>query len=167
LLTSTTDPPLTRTILVEEIKFNQCCVLLSITPDLIKTMPFGIPKNLLLLSLLLLFLIGCNQQVTTSRELLAGTSSKKWRSTGKTRPAIHPEIPTGIDSIRFFAQGTFTKQNGQQSSTGTWIYNDITRTLSLQYPDQNLIQNFQMLELTANQIQLQTVYEQIITLRSE
>lgn len=124
----------------------------------IKTMP----SFRILYAFIFIFLASlgysCNSDSNKSgRELIAGTSSKTWRATKEENAAGDTERLSKDernDVMQFYANGNFTINTLNEASNGTWTYNDNNKTLSLQFADANVTENFQVLELKENQMRV-------------
>lgn len=117
------------------------------------------------------FSFSCNRQENkTGRELIAGDSSKTWRASKQTTAAGNNERLSKEerqDVMQFYANGTFTINTANQANNGTWTYNDTNKTLSLQFPDENVTQNFQVMELSAKEMQVRGGDGTAMTLRAD
>ncbi|CAN5892099.1 hypothetical protein BH24BAC1_BH24BAC1_06260 [soil metagenome] len=117
------------------------------------------------------FSFGCNQKENkTGRELIAGNSSKTWHASKLKNAAGNKESLSKEerqDVMQFYANGTFTINTANQANNGTWTFNDNTKTLSLQFPDENVTQNFQVTDISEKEMQVRAGDGTDMTLRAQ
>ncbi len=126
---------------------------------------------LFLFLILASFSFSCNQKENkTGRELIAGNSSKTWHASKLKNAAGNKESLSKEerqDVMQFYANGTFTINTANQANNGTWTYNDNTKTLSLQFPDENVTQNFQVTDISEKEMQVRAGDGTDMTLRAQ
>jgi hypothetical protein len=117
------------------------------------------------------FQFGCNRKSDmSSRELIAGESSKTWRAVRETDASGDSERTSREDRkdvMQFYTNGTFTINTANEAGNGTWTYNDNNQTLSLQFTDANVTENFQVVELKEKEMRVKDGRNREMTLRAD
>ncbi len=118
-------------------------------------------KNyLMLLSFtLLLFGAGCQKKDTVGNAgMLTGADSKVWKTEKETTASGEKDKVTKEEKqqeIQFFANGSFSMRSPTQNASGKWTYDAMAKNLSLQFVGSDLTENFQVLNLTDDELKLQ------------
>ncbi|RDC62642.1 lipocalin family protein [Adhaeribacter pallidiroseus] len=118
-------------------------------------------KNyLMLLSFtLLLFGAGCQKKDTVGNAgMLTGADSKVWKTEKETTASGEKDKVTKEEKqqeIQFFANGSFSMRSPTQNASGKWTYDAMAKSLSLQFVGSDLTENFQVLNLTDDELKLQ------------
>lgn len=115
--------------------------------------------------------LGCNRQSKKSgEEMIAGETSKTWRAVRETDAAGNNERTSREerkDVMQFYQNKTFTINTANEAGNGTWTYNENNQTLSLQFADENVTENFQVLKLEENEMRLRAGNNREMTLRAD
>ena len=117
-------------------------------------------KNyLMLLSFtLLLFGAGCQKKDTVGNAgMLTGADSKVWKTEKETTASGEKDKVTKEEKqqeIQFFANGSFSMRSPTQNASGKWTYDAMAKNLSLQFVGSDLTENFQVLNLTDDELKL-------------
>ncbi|QMU28480.1 lipocalin family protein [Adhaeribacter radiodurans] len=121
---------------------------------------FNLKNYLLLLSFtLLLFGAGCQKKDTVGNAgMLTGADSKVWKTEKETTASGEKDKVTKEEKqqeIQFFANGSFSMRSPTQNASGKWTYDAMAKNLSLQFVGSDLTENFQVLNLTDDELKLQ------------
>lgn len=108
---------------------------------------------------ILLLAFGCKEKnkVGTASDI-SGNESKTWKSTGETTAGGEKDKPASAEKnqvIQFFANGSFSMRSPSQNASGKWTYDVMARTLTLQFVGSDMTENFQVLNLTDDDMTLQ------------
>ena len=121
--------------------------------------------------LMMLIQMGCNRESEKSGEqLIAGENSKTWRATREVDAAGNSERTSREerkDVMQFYQDGRFTINTANEAGNGTWEYNASNQTLSLQFADQNVTENFQVLKLEEDEMRLRAGNNREMTLKAD
>lgn len=121
---------------------------------------YHLKNYLLLLSFtFLLFAAGCQKKDTVgTASMLTGADSKTWKTEKETTAAGEKDKLTKDEKqqeIQFFANGSFSMRSPTQNASGKWTYDAMAKSLSLQFVGSDLTENFQVLNLTDDELKLQ------------
>lgn len=115
--------------------------------------------SLLLTFLMLLFSTSCQEKPSVgSAGNLTGADSKVWKTKKETNASGEKDKLTSEEKqqeIQFFANGSFSMRSPTQNASGKWTYDAMARNLSLQFVGSDLTENFQVLNLTDDDLTLQ------------
>jgi type III secretory pathway component EscR len=108
---------------------------------------------------LLIMAVSCKEKNTvgTSSDI-SGNESKTWKTTKETTASGDKDKLTSEEKkqeIQFFANGSFSMRSPTQNASGKWIYDNMARTLMLQFVGSENTENFQVLNLTSDDMTLQ------------
>lgn len=108
---------------------------------------------------LLLFGAGCQKKDTVGNAgMLTGADSKVWKTEKETTASGEKDKVTKEEKqqeIQFFANGSFSMRSPTQNASGKWTYDAMAKNLSLQFVGSDLTENFQVLNLTDDELKLQ------------
>ncbi|MBA9075477.1 MULTISPECIES: lipocalin-like domain-containing protein [Rufibacter] len=91
-------------------------------------------------------------------KMISGDNSKTWKANKETNSAGDKEKLSSQEKkeqVQFFANGSFNQTSSTETASGTWTYDASTKTLSLTYANNNVSQNFNVTELTEDEMTLQ------------
>ncbi|MBF9251802.1 hypothetical protein I2I11_00700 [Pontibacter sp. 172403-2] len=112
----------------------------------------------LLCSLFALVLVSCGSgDEAGSESMISGESNKTWTTSKEVNAAGGKEKLSEEEkaqSLQFYADGRFAMGGGSALETGTWSFDPAAKRLSLQFADQNVIENFDVLKLTDDEMRL-------------
>ncbi|WP_207435580.1 lipocalin-like domain-containing protein [Sabulibacter ruber] len=103
-------------------------------------------------------------------QMISGQNSKIWKASKETTASGDKDKLTSAEKqeqIQFFANGNFTQTSESQSANGTWTYDAANKNLSLTYQGNNVSENFQVAELTDDNMKLQAPDGSTLTLKAE
>ncbi len=107
----------------------------------------------------LLLAAGCQKKDTVGNAgMLTGADSKVWKTEKETTASGEKDKLTKEEKqqeIQFFANGSFSMRSPTQNASGKWTYDAMARNLSLQFVGSDLTENFQVLNLTNDELKLQ------------
>ncbi|MDQ3290090.1 MAG: lipocalin family protein [Bacteroidota bacterium] len=107
----------------------------------------------------LLLAAGCQKKDTVGNaSMLTGADSKVWKTEKETTASGEKDKLTKEEKqqeIQFFANGSFSMRSPTQNASGKWTYDAMARNLSLQFVGSDLTENFQVLNLTNDELKLQ------------
>ena len=105
------------------------------------------------------FSTSCKKKDTVcSAANLTGADSKVWKTSKETTATGEKDKVTSEEKkqeIQFFANGSFSMRSPTQNASGKWTYDAMARNLSLQFVGSDLTENFQVLNLTDDDLKLQ------------
>ncbi|QNF34587.1 lipocalin family protein [Adhaeribacter swui] len=121
---------------------------------------YNLRNYLMLLSFtLLLFAGACKKKDSVGNAgMLTGADSKVWKTEKETTASGEKDKLTKDEKeqeIQFFANGSFSMRSKTQNASGKWTYDAMARNLSLQFVGSDLTENFQVLNLTNDELKLQ------------
>jgi len=112
----------------------------------------------LLFGLFTLMLVSCGSgDEAGSESMLSGGSNKTWTASKEVNAAGDKEKLSGEEkaqSLQFYADGRFAMSGGSALETGTWSYDPAAKRLTLQFANQNVTENFDVVKLTDDEIRL-------------
>ncbi len=108
-----------------------------------------------LFSTLLLITSSCKKGGSSSD--ISGSSSKIWKVAKLTdadgdKEKLDKEEKS--DQMQFYADGTFTANSADSHSRGTWKHDQGSNTLTLQFENANVTQNYEVVELSDDKMRL-------------
>ncbi|MDQ4141395.1 MAG: hypothetical protein M3142_12855 [Bacteroidota bacterium] len=107
----------------------------------------------------MLFAAGCQKKDTVGNAgMLTGADSKVWKTEKETTATGEKDKLTKEEKqqeFQFFANGSFSMRSPSQTASGKWTYDAMARNLSLQFVGSDLTENFQVLNLTNDELKLQ------------
>ena len=113
----------------------------------------------MLFSLMLALAIGCKEKNTVGNaSMLSGADSKTWKTEKETTAAGEKDKVTSEEKkqiIQFFANGSFSMRSPTQNASGKWTYDAMARSLSLQFVGSDKTENFQVTNLSDDELTLQ------------
>lgn len=113
---------------------------------------------MLLSFILLLFSASCQKKDTVgSVSNLTGSDSKIWKTKNETTAAGEKDKLTSEEKkqeIQFFANGSFSMRSPTQNASGKWTFDAMAKNLSLQFVGSDLTENFQVMNLTDDDLKL-------------
>ena len=124
--------------------------------------------NLVLLMFLLVFACGTKEEDPT--KMIAGGSFKTWKAVKETNSEGDKEKLSEQeknDMMVFNADGSFSMHTAAGKEDGSWNYDASSKNLSLQFRDQNVTENFQVLDLKEDKIKLKAGDGSELTLENE
>ena len=108
--------------------------------------------------LLVIVLVSCGGKDSAGSEsMLSGTSSKTWKSKKELNAEGDKEKLTDAEkqqNIQFYADGRFAMGGASTLQTGTWSYDQSAKKLTLQFEDQNVSENFDVLKMSDDELRL-------------
>ena len=107
--------------------------------------------------LVLFFLTGCgkNSDSMSTEEKISGQAEKTWTATRETNSEGEKDKLTRDEkkeSITFSRNGNVKMRGDDEEMGGTWSFSD--NTLSLQFTGTNVTENFKVLELSGDRMEL-------------
>lgn len=112
----------------------------------------------LLFSLFALMLVSCgSDDKAGSESMISGESNKTWSASKEVNAAGGKEKLSKEEkaqSLQFYADGRFAMGGGSALETGTWAFDPSAKRLSLQFANQNVTENFDVLKLTDDEMRL-------------
>jgi hypothetical protein len=113
-----------------------------------------------LFCLAILFLaVSCQEKNTVGTAAdISGNENKTWKTARETTAAGEKDKLTSEEKnqeIQFFANGSFSMRSSTQNASGKWNYDPMARTLTLQFVGSDNTENFQVLNLTDDEMTLQ------------
>ncbi|PSR52937.1 hypothetical protein AHMF7605_05050 [Adhaeribacter arboris] len=107
----------------------------------------------------LLFTVSCKKKDSIGNAgMLTGADSKVWKTEKETTATGEKDKLTKEEKqqeIQFFANGSFSMRSNTQNASGKWTYDAMARNLSLQFVGSDATENFQVLNLTNDELKLQ------------
>lgn len=121
---------------------------------------YNFKRNLTLVCFtLLLGAAGCQKKDTVGNaSMLTGADSRTWKTEAETTATGEKDKITSEEKkqeIQFFANGSFSMRSPTQNASGKWTYDAMAKNLSLQFVGSDLTENFQVLQLTDDDLKLQ------------
>ncbi|MBC5774190.1 lipocalin family protein [Pontibacter sp. KCTC 32443] len=107
--------------------------------------------------LLAVVLVSCGGDKAGTESMLSGTSSKTWKAKKETNAEGDKEKLTDAEkeqNLQFYADGRFAMGGASTLQTGTWNYDQAAKKLTLQFEDQNVSENFDVLKLSDDELRL-------------
>ncbi|WP_162427798.1 lipocalin family protein [Pontibacter pudoricolor] len=107
--------------------------------------------------LLAVTLVSCGGDKAGTESMLSGTSSKTWKAKKELNTEGDKEKLTDAEkeqNIQFYADGRFAMGGASTLQTGTWTYDQGAKKLTLQFEDQNVSENFDVLKLSDDELRL-------------
>jgi len=112
----------------------------------------------LLFGLFALVLVSCGSgDKAGSEAMISGKSNKTWTTSKEVNAAGDKEKLSEDEkaqNLQFYADGRFAMGGGSSLETGTWLYDPSGKRLSLQFTNQNVTENFDVLKLTDDEMRL-------------
>jgi Lipocalin-like domain len=106
-----------------------------------------------------LLAVSCKEKNTVgSSTNISGNESKTWKTEKETTAGGEKDKLSSEEKkqeIQFFANGSFSMRSPSQNSSGKWTYDGMARTLTLQFVGSDMTENFQVLNLTDDEMTLQ------------
>jgi hypothetical protein len=106
-----------------------------------------------------LLAVSCKEKNTVgSSTNISGNESKTWKTEKETTAGGEKDKLSSEEKkqeIQFFANGSFSMRSPSQNSSGKWTYDAMARTLTLQFVGSDMTENFQVLNLTDDEMTLQ------------
>lgn len=90
-------------------------------------------------------------------EVIAGTDSKIWKArTEYSASGDNVELSEEDknESMRFYANGTFSMQSNANMANGTWSYDEAASTLKLVFEGDDFSENFKVSDMSADKMTL-------------
>ncbi len=115
-------------------------------------------KNALLTLSIFLLIIGCNKKVDsslTNEDKIAGTTEKTWVTKRETTANGDNDKLTREEKdqkITFWKNGNVKMAGDNEAMSGQWSYSG--STLTLHFTGQDVTENFTVIELTEDRMQL-------------
>jgi len=107
--------------------------------------------------LLAVVLVSCGGDKAGNESMLSGTSSKTWKAKKELNAEGDKEKLTDAEkdqNLQFYADGRFAMGGASTLQTGTWTYDQAAKKLTLQFEDQNVSENFDVLKLSDDELRL-------------
>ncbi|NEM96678.1 lipocalin family protein [Pontibacter burrus] len=107
--------------------------------------------------LLAIVLVSCGGDKAGTESMLSGTSSKTWKAKKETNAAGDKDKLTDAEkeqNIQFYADGRFAMGGASTLQTGTWNYDQAAKKLTLQFENQDMTENFDVLKLSDKELRL-------------
>ena len=109
-----------------------------------------------LLLLVSLFTVACKQENKVGEtNMLYGTESKVWKTDKETTATGEKDKLTSAEKkeeIQFFANGSFSMRSPTQNASGKWTYDAMAKKLSLQFVGSDKTENFQVSNLSDDEL---------------
>ncbi len=108
------------------------------------------------LFMLLLVSCGSNEKVG-SQSLISGATNKTWSASKETNAAGDKEKISKAEkgqTLQFYADGRFAASGGSALETGTWTFDQSGQKLSLNFENQSVTENFDVIKLTDDEMHL-------------
>ncbi|GAB3826689.1 lipocalin family protein [Pontibacter rugosus] len=116
------------------------------------------PTNILYTLLLSFFLLSCGGgEEVGSENLISGPDNKTWVADEEINAAGDEQDLTKDEqaqTMQFYADGRFAMSGGSTLQTGTWSFDQAAKRLSLQFENQDVTQNFEVLKLSDDELNL-------------
>ncbi|AKD03059.1 hypothetical protein POKO110462_09700 [Pontibacter korlensis] len=113
-----------------------------------------------LLALLLAIIItscGGNKEEVGSESMMSGASSKTWVAAKETNASGDREKLSDAEkeqTMQFYADGRFALGAGSNLQTGTWSFDQAAKRLTLQFENEDMTENFEVLKLDDDELDL-------------
>lgn len=107
--------------------------------------------------LLVIVLVSCGGDKEGTENMLSGTSSKTWAAKKELNAEGDKEKLTDAEkdqNLQFYADGRFAMGGASTLQTGTWTYDQAAKKLTLQFEDQNVSENFDVVKLSDDELRL-------------
>ena len=121
-----------------------------------KNVLLGFMKSAVMMLLMVVF-VSCGGDKAGTESMLSGTSSKTWKAKKEMDAAGDKEKLTDAEkeqNLQFYADGRFAMGGASTLQTGTWTYDQGAKKLTLQFEDQNVSENFDVLKLSDDELRL-------------
>ncbi|MFD2512954.1 lipocalin family protein [Pontibacter locisalis] len=99
---------------------------------------------------------GGNEEVGTEN-MMSGPNSKTWMINEELDVAGDEQELSELEeqeSIQFYADGRFAMGSGGMLQTGTWSFDQSGKRLTLQFEDEEMTENFEVVKLTDSKMEL-------------
>ncbi|CAA9274521.1 MAG: hypothetical protein AVDCRST_MAG95-2947 [uncultured Adhaeribacter sp.] len=110
----------------------------------------------MLFSLVLLLAVSCKEKNTVGNaSMLSGADSKTWKTDKETTATGEKDKLTSAEKkeeIQFFANGSFSMRSPTQNASGKWTYDAMAKKLSLQFVGSDKTENFQVSNLSDDEL---------------
>ena len=109
--------------------------------------------------LLMVVLVSCGggDNEVGSENMISGTNSKTWKADKELTAAGDRQEMTEAEqdeTMQFYADGRFALGGGGSLQTGTWSFDRAAKRLTLQFEDENMTENFEVVKLTDDEMRL-------------
>ena len=108
---------------------------------------------------LLLLAASCkSKNEVATAATFSGNESKTWKATRETTATGDKDKITGAEKtqqIQFFANGSFSMRSSSENVSGKWTYDAMAKNLSLQFVGSTMTENFQVLNISDDEMKLQ------------
>jgi len=108
---------------------------------------------------LLLLAASCkSKNEVATAATFSGNESKTWKATRETTATGDKDKITGAEKtqqIQFFANGSFSMRSSTENVSGKWTYDAMAKNLSLQFVGSTMTENFQVLNISDDEMKLQ------------
>lgn len=99
---------------------------------------------------------GGNEEVG-SESMITGASSKTWVADEETNAAGEErdlDAAEEAQTMQFYADGRFALSANGMLQTGTWSYDQTGKRLTLQFENEDITENFEVLKLDEDEMDL-------------
>lgn len=100
---------------------------------------------------------GGNEEEVGSESMIAGQNSKTWVADKEVDAAGDKDKLTDAEkeqNMQFYADGRFALGGGGMLQTGTWSFDQPAKRLTLQFENEDMTQNFEVLKLDEDEMDL-------------
>ncbi len=127
--------------------------------------------SLILAFVFIITLAGCgDNDKVGSNSLISGSNSKTWKADKELTATGEKDKLTDEEkqaSMQFYADGRFALGGGGMLQTGTWSFDQTAQRLTLQFEDQEMTENFEVLKLTEDKMELKAADGSVMKMESE
>ncbi len=98
-----------------------------------------------------------NKEEIGSESMISGADSKTWVADIEENAAGEEQALTDAEqaqTMQFYADGRFALGGGGTLQTGTWSFDEAAKRLSLQFEDQEVTENFEVVKLDDDELDL-------------
>jgi hypothetical protein len=105
-----------------------------------------------------------------SENMISGSSSKTWKADKELSASGDKDKLTKAEkreTMQFYSDGRFALGGGSMLQTGTWSFDQSAKRLTLQFENQGVTENFEVLKLTDDHMELKAADGSIMELETE
>ena len=109
---------------------------------------------------------GGNDEVGTEN-MISGSSSKTWKINEEMNAAGDEQDLSDVEkqeTLQFYPDGRFAMGSGGMLQTGTWSFDQTAKRLTLHFEDEEMTENFDVVKLTDDEMELKAADETIMKL---
>ncbi|WP_240773226.1 lipocalin family protein [Pontibacter sp. SGAir0037] len=98
-----------------------------------------------------------NNEKVGDQQMISGSGSKTWKASKELNASGDKEKLSSAEqeeTMQFYSDGRFALGGGGTLETGTWTFDQAAKRLSLQFQDQSVTENFEVVQLTEKEMRL-------------